>query len=68
MNNGLKLTSEEIERILMGSSKKHIRPPDGLSSVPFISVPVEWDEEVVWNISYENGLKRLLGYTITKKP
>lgn len=40
-------------------------PPDNQTMFP--SVNVAPDEEISWNYSYENGQKRLLGYTVTKK-
>ena len=40
--------------------------PDVNSPIPF-EVMLRPDEEVVWNYSYQNGQKRLLGYTISKK-
>lgn len=64
-----KLTQEQISVILGDKKpkrKRQVIPPLD-HDAPFSSVIVNEDEDVVWNTSYENGQKRILGYTKVKR-
>lgn len=63
----IQLAAERIARdIYLGRAKVEY-PPSWKDSC-IRSTLVYPGEEINWNYSYENGQKRLLGYTITKKP